>query len=165
MLQNALLSFQKLALIEVNESMKLKGSEMGTKMQKIESRSSSFKRENFGKLQQAVGPGDRLQTQLGQLHKLLLLLLLALAVDAAESGLFLSFKVESSVERTFDRGRPPLLADCSCCSAYIGLEVLVVVGGTLLGASCLCDQIDTNCVISKEFYKYIFGFRFLNHSS
>ena len=138
--------------------MKLKGSEMGTKMQKIESRSSSFKRENFGKLQQAVGPGDRLQTQLGQLHKLLLLL--ALAVDAAESGLFLSFKVESSVERTFDRGRPPLLADCSCCSAYIGLEVLVVVGGTLLGASCLCDQIDTNCVISKEFYKYIFGFRF-----
>ena len=74
-LQNALLSFQKLALIEVNESMKLKGSEMGTKMQKIESRSSSFKRENFGKLQQAVGPGDRLQTQLGQLQKLLLLAL------------------------------------------------------------------------------------------
>ena len=32
-------SFKKLDLIEVNESMKLKGSEMGTKMQKIESRS------------------------------------------------------------------------------------------------------------------------------
>ena len=52
-------------MIEVNESMKLKGSEMGTKMQKIESRNSSFKRENFGKLQQAVGPGDRLSSQLG----------------------------------------------------------------------------------------------------
>ena len=58
-------SFKKLDLIEVNESMKLKGSEMGTKMQKIESRNSSFKRENFGKLQQAVGPGDRLSSQLG----------------------------------------------------------------------------------------------------
>ena len=34
-------SFEKLDLIEVNESMKLKGSEMGTKMQKIESRSYS----------------------------------------------------------------------------------------------------------------------------
>ena len=34
-------SFAKLDLIEVNESMKLKGSEMGTKMQKIESRSYS----------------------------------------------------------------------------------------------------------------------------
>ena len=45
--------------------MKVKGSEMGTKMQKIESRNSSFKRENFGKLQQAVGPGDRLSSQLG----------------------------------------------------------------------------------------------------
>ena len=32
-------SFKKLDVIEVNESMKLKGSEMGTKMQKIESRS------------------------------------------------------------------------------------------------------------------------------
>ena len=32
-------SFKKQDLIEVNESMKLKGSEMGTKMQKIESRS------------------------------------------------------------------------------------------------------------------------------
>ena len=91
--------------------MKLKGSEMGTKMQKIESRSSSFKRENFGKLQQAVGPGDRLQTQLGQLQKLLLLALNSSgeAVDAAVSGLFLSFKAESSVERTFDRGRPLFL--------------------------------------------------------
>ena len=56
-------SFKKQDLIEVNESMKLKGSEMGTKMQKIESRSSSFKRENFGKLQQAVGPGP------GGLHR------------------------------------------------------------------------------------------------
>ena len=104
-------SFKKLDLIEVNESMKLKGSEMGTKMQKIESRSSSFKRENFGKLQQAVGPGDRLQTQLGQLQKLLLLALNSSgeAVDAAVSGLFLSFKAESSVERTFDRGRPLFL--------------------------------------------------------
>ena len=70
-------SFKKLDLIEVNESMKLKGSEMGTKMQKIESRSQlassiaarSSKRENFGKLQQAVGPGDRLTTPIcGQHH-------------------------------------------------------------------------------------------------
>ena len=48
--------------------MKLKGSEMGTKMQKIESRNSSFKRENFGKLQQAVGPGDRLTTPICGQH-------------------------------------------------------------------------------------------------
>ena len=69
-------SFKKLDLIEVNESMKLKGSEMGTKMQKIESRSQlassiaarSSKRENFGKLQQAVGPGDRLTTPICGQH-------------------------------------------------------------------------------------------------
>ena len=107
------ISFAKLDLIEVNESMKLKGSEMGTKMQKIESRSYSssiLQARKLWKITTSCGArGPSPDPTWPAPEAAAASISSGEAVDAAVSGLFLSFKAESSVERTFDRGRPPFL--------------------------------------------------------
>ena len=104
------ISFAKLDLIEVNESMKLKGSEMGTKMQKIESRRQLLQARKLWKITTSCGArGPSPDPTWPAPEAAAASISSGEAVDAAVSGLFLSFKAESSVERTFDRGRPPFL--------------------------------------------------------